>query len=65
MDPEREEEMQTVDRNLCPDCIQKLRDAHLTFFEIPSRRMEKDRCDWCGDKRFIRVVRVEYDKRGG
>ncbi len=65
MDPEREEEMQTVDRNLCPDCIENIRAAQLTFKEVPGHRQETDVCDWCRRKRLIRMVRIEYGKKGG
>ena len=55
--------MQTVDRNLCPDCIEDIRAAQLTFKEVPGRRQETDICDWCGKRRMIRLVRIEYGRK--
>ena len=55
--------MKTVDRNLCTDCIEDIRAAQLIFKEVPGCRQETDVCEWCGRKRMIRRIRIQYGRK--
>lgn len=55
--------MKTIDRNLFQDCIEDIKAAQLVCKEVPGHRQETDVCDWCGKKRLIRLVRIQYGRK--
>ena len=54
--------MKTLDRYLCAECAQMLRDAKLVFKKVPETQGQKPECDWCHRKRFGTAYRIKYGR---
>ena len=52
----------TVDRFLCRDCEQNLKDAQLVYKKIPGTE-NADRCEWCKARRYGAKYRIKYGRR--
>lgn len=55
--------MKTLDRYLCAECAQMLRDAQLVFKKIPSTQGDKPECDWCHKRRYGSQYKIKYGRK--
>lgn len=54
--------MKTLERDLCPDCEQTLREAGLTFSKVTRYGDPPLRCAWCRRKRLTGRVKIAYGR---
>lgn len=52
--------MKTLERYLCIECAQMLRDAGLIYKKVPGSEGEKAECEWCHKKRYGAGYRIRY-----
>lgn len=57
--------MKTVDRYLCPACVQDMRKAQMTFMKASGAEDEdKQKCDFCKKPCFFGgTYKILYDRR--
>lgn len=56
--------MKTIERYLCIECAQMLRDAQLVYKKVPGREGDKPVCDWCHKKRYGTAYQIQYGREG-
>ena len=55
--------MKTLERYLCAECAQMLRDAQLVYKKVPGAEGEKPECDWCRKRRYGAKYKIVYGRR--
>ena len=55
--------MKTVEKYLCSEHAQWLKDAGLIFKKVPGSEGERDECDWCGRVCYGARYKIRYGGR--
>ena len=57
--------MKTINRYLCIECAQMLRDANLVYKKVAGCEGMEPECQWCNKKRYGAVYRIKYGGKNG
>jgi hypothetical protein len=57
--------MKTIERYLCAECAQVLRESQVVFRRLPNTDGAEPKCDWCRKKRYGAKYLIRYGKEGG